>query len=121
MHRRAPPALGGCAGKASTLPPSNLAMCFMLMCARSLMWAKSVEFGSWASMLGKRFHAAKLLGRCTRDLPVESRSSLPSMHLASSSPPEQRRNPGRDFKALLESWKTRNIFGKQPSALFHIR
>ena len=80
MHRRAPPlGLGGCAGKASTLPPSHLAMCFMLMCARALMWVKSVEFGSWVFMLGKRFHVAKLLGRCTRDLPVESRSSLPSI------------------------------------------
>ena len=78
MHRRAPP-LGGCAGKASTLPPSNLAMCFMLMCERALMWAKSVEFGSWASMLGKRFHAARWLGRWARGLPVESRSALASM------------------------------------------
>ena len=116
MHRHAPP-LGGCAGKFSTFPPSNLTMCFMLMCARALMWAKSVEFDSWASMLAKRFHAARLLGSWARGLPVESRSALASMmrphHLPSNA-------------AILvaisricsKSGRNRNIFGKQPSALF---
>ena len=78
MHRRAPP-LGGCAGKASSHPPNNLPMCFMLMRARALMWARSVEFGSWASMLVNRFHVGRLLGRWARDLTVESRSALVSI------------------------------------------
>ena len=111
MHRRAPP-LGGCAGKASSHPPNNLLMCFMLMRARALMWARSVELGSWASMLVNRFRVRRWLGSCRRDLPLESRSSLASM-VASSSLPGTRRNPGRDFKDLLESsrklknnWKT---------------
>ena len=32
----------------SSHPPNNLLMCFMLMRARALVRARSVEFGSWA-------------------------------------------------------------------------
>ena len=78
MHRRAPP-LGGCAGNASSQLPNYLPMCFMLMRARALVWARSVEFGSWASMLVNRFHVGRWLGGCRRDLHVESRSPLETL------------------------------------------
>ena len=34
----------------------------MLMRARALMWARSVELGSWASMLVIRFHTVRFVG-----------------------------------------------------------
>ena len=119
MHRRAPP-LGGCAGKASSHPPNHLPMCFMLMRARALMWARSVEFGSWASMLVNRFHVGRWLGRCRRDLPVESRSALASM-LRPHRLPSNAAILVAISRICSKAGASRKIFGKQPSALFYIR